>query len=102
MAKTINVTSRNVSSDYITVAQMTCDNNYQTNGYPLLPTDVGDGVSIDDVVPIALSATLVADWNTSVSPPCVRISADSGSGLVEENQGTDLHTLVVTLLIFGR
>jgi hypothetical protein len=86
----------------MTVATMQCDANYPTNGYPLLPGDLGDALSIDDCIPIALSATLVADWNTSVNPPCVRISQDTGAGLVEVPNNTDLHTLAVTLLVLGR
>lgn len=89
-----------VSADYLLSTTMTCDNNYQTGGYQVTPGTFGFGVSIDDVFPLAQSATLIAEWVAATSS--IRISQDSGSGLVEVTPGTDLHTLNVLLLAFGR
>ena|SRR5579884_1465490 len=100
MTASMQTNARNVAQDYITTATMTCDNNYQPGGYAVTPQSFGDSVSIDDIVPIAQSASYVAEYVAATSS--IRIMQDTGSGLVEVPANTDLHTLTVQLLIFGR
>lgn len=89
-----------VSSDYITTTTMTCDANYPTGGYPVTPGMFGDGVTIDDIVPIAQSNQFAAEYVSATQS--IKILQDPGTGLAEVVGTTDLHTLLVQLLVFGR
>jgi hypothetical protein len=99
MAAGFTPTNR-VSADYVGVTTMSCDTAYPTGGYPVTPSQFGFGVSIDDMIPIAQSASYVAEWVAATQS--IRVLQDTGSGLVEVPNNTDLHTLNVQLLVFGR
>ena len=62
----------------------------------------GLSVALDEVLPITLASTYVADINWQSGVPYLRVSQDTGSGLIEVPNTTDIHTLQVTLLLFGR
>lgn len=87
-------------ADYVSKATMTCDSSYPTGGYAVAPGVFGNTLGISDVIPIAQSTTYLATWNAGTA--CVQILEDTGSGLVEVPNATDLHTLTVILLGWGR
>lgn len=84
---------------YIATNSMTCDASYVLGGYAVPLSSEGLSLKIHDLIPIAQSVSYVAIWNKTTS--CVQILQDTGSGLVEVPAMTDLHTLVVKLLVFG-
>ena len=99
MAASFTTSSRTPMADYIAVATMTCDTAYPSGGYLVTPATFGLSETIDDIVAIAQSATLLAEYVAATG--AIRILMDTGSGLVE-NTTSEIHTLTVLLLVFGR
>jgi|SRR5579884_277846 len=100
MAASFQSGVRNLSQDYMTTSLMTCDANYQTGGYPALPSSFGDSDNIDEIIPICQNPNYSAIYNKSTGN--IQILQDPGTGLAEVAPGTNLSTITVQLLVFGR
>ena len=100
MSLAVNSSNRAMAEDYIGTALVQCDANYPVGGYPMTPQLLGLNDAIDDVVPIAQSATYVAEWVASTQS--LKILQDPGTGIAEVGGGTNLSTLIVQLVFFGR
>ena len=92
-----------IANQRVVTAEAAFDADYTAGGEPLNPNDVGLGrIENVDIQSNTTGSGYVVEWDDDAGTLVVREESDTGGGLTEVADATDLSGEEVTIRIWGR